>query len=216
MTKVAFIYLNIANYEPPFESVPQAVSSDVEYSVHHFTDENFPPRSAAITPRLQSKIPKFFGWQMALGYDIYIWADSGFAMHRNDSVMWLLGQLGKHDICFIKHPTRTRVVDEANFIRENLPHSNRLMARYKNELLDEGLTAIDLKKDKDLYAAGIFAYRNIPKVQKALKEWWYYTSRYHLDDQLFLPYVMRNCDVGKIDEDYYHCKYFDFIRKHHG
>lgn len=207
--KVAFIYLNIDNYEPPFESVPQVVNGDIDFKFYHFTDDNFPPRTCAMTPRLQSRIPKYFGWQMVPNQDIYIWADSGFAMHREDSVQWLLDQLGNHDIVFIKHPYRDKVSEEADFIRENLSNSNRLMKRYQNELLDEQMTEIG---DGKLYAAGIFAYKNTKKVQDAMKEWWYHVSRYHLDDQLSLFYAFKNCDIETIDDDYYHCKYFTFIR----
>jgi len=213
MKKVAFIYLNIDNFEPPFESVNQKTSGDIEFSFHHFTDDNFLPKRASITPRLQSRIPKYFGWQMVPNYDIYIWADSGFAMHREDSAQWLLDCLGEHDIVFIKHPTRKTIGEEADFIRENLFKSNRLMARYKNELLEEQMNVID--KNGTLYAAGIFAYKNTLKVQLAMKEWWYNVSRFHLDDQLSIPSSFKDCDVGIIDEEYYKCKYFTFIRKRH-
>jgi hypothetical protein len=206
--KVAFIYLNIDNYEPPYESVPQ-ITPGYEYDVFHFTDENFPPRSCAITPRLQSKIHKFFGWQIVPDYDIYIWVDSGFAMHRDDSVAWLLEQLGDNDIAFLRHPTRELISQEADFIRENLKKSNRLMARYDNELLDELMATMP---DGKLYAGGIFAYRNNERVQLAMKEWWYNTSRYHLDDQLSISHSFKDCKIGMIDEEYYKSKYFTFIR----
>jgi len=211
MKKVAFIYLNIDHYEPPFESVAQ-VTPGFEFSFHHFTDENFPPRKCAITPRLQSKIHKFFGWQIVPDYDIYVWVDSGFAMHREDSMAWLLKHLGSNDIVFLKHPTRETVGEEADFLKENLPKSNRLMKRYTNELLDEEMKVIG-RKGK-LYAGGIFAYKNTPKVQKAMKEWWYHTSRFHLDDQLSASYVFKDCKVKVVDEPYYGSKYFTFIRKH--
>jgi hypothetical protein len=82
--------------------------------------------------------------------------------------------------------------------------------------LEEELIAINAgtEEDDSLYAGGIFAYKNIPKIQTAMKDWWYHTSRYHLDDQLSLPYVLREnkCSVNVIDDEYYKCKYFTFIR----
>ena len=211
--KVAFIYLNTNDYEPPFESIPQTVSNDIELSYHFFNDTNFPLRFNAMTPRLQVNLAKMFMWQMFPGYETYIWADSQFAMQREDSAKWLLEQLGSHDIVLFKHPDRTTVKEEADFLRDRLPTSKRLMKRYKDEWLDELMETIPT--DGILYASGIFAYRNSLKIQEAFKEWWYYTTRYHLNNQLSLSHAFRNCDVGMIDDDYFHCKYFTSIRTRH-
>ena len=61
-------------------------------------------------------------------------------------------------------------------------------------MLDEQIRVI--RKDKEykddlLLLSGMFMYRNIPKVQKALKEWWHHITRYHVVDQLAFPYVIK-------------------------
>lgn len=214
--KVAFISANLGNYESITVSVPQTVLEDIELSYYLYTNKNFPPRSKTMAPRLQAKIPKMFAWQMVPGHDVYIWTDAQFTMLRGDSIMWLINQLEDYDIAIFKHPFRDTVAKECDFLRDNMPISNRLMERYTGELLDEQMNVCisDLKQDNVLYASGIFIYRNNPQVQSLMKEWWYYTTRYHNLDQLSLPLAIQEsgCKAKSINEDYYHCKYFTLMR----
>jgi hypothetical protein len=216
---IAVMSANLGNAEAPVQHVAQVVPPWTTVSMHLFTDETFPPRRAAMTPRLQSKLPKLFGWEMVPDSDVYVWIDAAFRLAREDSIIWLLRQLADHDIVFFEHPERQTIEEEAAFLRDNLATSQRLQARYQGELLDEQMEAIraTFSYDEHLYASGIFAYRPIHRVKQAMKEWWFHISRYHLNDQLSLPYALASadCDVATIDAQIgygYHEPHFEFTR----
>jgi len=208
--KVALISANLGKFEKTLVSVPQN-TDNFELNTYLFTDENFPPRDRVMSPRLQAKIPKMFGWQMAPGHDFYVWMDAAAFMSKPNAVIWMLTKLGNHDIAFFVHPHRRRLRQEFEFLRQELPTSNRLKSRYMNELLEEQFEEID-NGEATLCAAGIFAYRANARVRALMKEWWYNTSRYHINDQLSLPHCLTNsdCSVKYIQEDIFNCKYFTF------
>ena len=188
--KIAVLTANVGNFEKPVTYVPQTM----EYHFYEFNDLNFPRRNCSMTPRLQARIPKMFGWQMAPGYDVYIWVDSSYSLQNKNSVKWFMDQLGDFDIALFKHPTRGTIKQEAEHIHDQLEKGcPYITPRYENELLSEQLKAIysDLNySDSLLFASTAFIYRNIEKVRNMLKEWWYHTSRFHSVDQLALPYVV--------------------------
>lgn len=202
-----------------FEIQVDPAEQSVPVDFYRFTDENFPPRYKAMTSRLQAKIPKMFGWQMVPDYDYYIWIDSSFALLNPDSVKWFLEQCEGVDAAFFKHPDRNTIQEEADFIKNKIAEGNRyLCCRYPNELGDEELA--EIRADKDfvdnlLIAAGFFIYRNNEKIHNLMKEWWYFTSRYNVNDQLGLPYAIykSGCKVKIINENYLKCPYLTFTRK---
>ena len=67
--------------------------------------------------------------------------------------------------------------------------------------------------DDKLFAAGCFIYRNNPRVRKVMREWWYYVSRYHTNDQLSLPYVIwKKVSFRITDENFLNSRYLKFLR----
>ncbi len=166
-----------------------------EVTVHRWTDETFPPRHLSMTPRLQAKLPKMFGWEMAPGAELYLWIDASFALQRDDVAAWFLGHLAAADFACFAHPKRSTIVEEHAYIKTQMAGGNGyLLSRYSGELFDEALAAIldqTLYIDDALYASGAFIYRDSPKVRDAMREWWFHTSRYLVMDQLALPYVLR-------------------------
>jgi hypothetical protein len=227
MSKIVVISANLGNFDAVTEHVPQSIPADY----YRFTDENFSPRKMAMTPRLQARIPKMFGWQMCQGYDYYIWIDSSLAMLHPDSIKWLLEQC-TGDIAFFIHPDRKTVAQEAEFIKKRIETGSKyLCTRYTNELIDEQLAEIQADntyKDDLLLATGSFIYKNNPKVHALMKEWWYHTSRYHSVDQLGLPYAIyktrcnvnvikhelydSTCSIRVIKEHYMHTPYLTYVR----
>lgn len=210
--RVAVISANLGSFDNPQDIVPQSVKCDF----FRFTDENFPPREKALTPRLQARIPKMFGWQMKPGYDIYVWLDSSVTFEHPDSVKWLLEQLGDADVAVLKHPNRSSLKAEADYLKERLKSDNQyIIPRYKNELIDEQLAEIDADTtyvDNRLYASTVYVYRNTQQVRDALKEWWYHTSRYHSIDQLSFPYILRNLRVNVMNISYFKTPYITYTR----
>lgn len=198
--KVAVVTANLGKFDTVVENVPQSVP----YDFYRFTDDNFPPRYCSMTPRLQARIPKMFMWQMCPGYDYYIWVDSSSALLHKDSVKWFLSQCGTEDIAVFPHGRRKTIAQEAEYIKERLRRKCEYVTpRYDNELADEQLAEIKANKtyvDDKLYHSVAFIYRNNVKVQNAMVQWWYRTSRFHSVDQLAFPYVLwlGGCSVNVI------------------
>lgn len=213
--KICLISANLGDFERNFvENGSQSVKIDT----FRFTDENFLPRDKSMTPRLQARIPKMFGWQMVPNYDIYIWVDGSCALLNTDSVKWLVEKLGDADIALLRHPNRKSIQQEADYLKERLTHDNQyIIPRYKNELIDEQLAEIHADKDfidDKLFASTVMIYRNNARVRAMMKEWWYHTSRYHSIDQLSLPYAIfkSGCRINVIRESYMKTPYITYTR----
>ena len=185
--------------------------ADQPADIYRYTEQNFPLRKA-LTPHAQSKIPKCFGWDLAPDYKFYIWVDACYQLFEG-ATEFLLKELGDNDILVFPHPFHKTVGEEYEFLKKELPKSKYLQKRYDSELLEEVYKLLD-GEDK-IYHAAIFIYRNTPEVQQALKEWWYYDSRYHLDDQLTWPKTLKGLKVGIMKQKIVEYPYWKYQR-HNG
>lgn len=212
--KICILTANLGGFDKIIDPVPQSISCDF----FRFTDHNFPPREGAMTPRLQARITKVFGWQMVPGYDLYVWVDSSCAIENPDTVKWLLNQLGSNDIAMFKHPNRNSIQAEGDYINRRLSKGcPYITPRYKNELIEEQMKEINNDKgfvDNKLFASTVLIYRNNEKVHSLMREWWYGISRYHQVDQMWLPYALykTGCSFSTIDADYQHNEYLTYVR----
>lgn len=214
--KVQILQANLGDFDHPVDPVKQ--NTEHEVSFHRFTDDNFPPITG-LTPRLQYRIPKCFGWHMVPGADVYIWLDGSVSFERPDCVQWYMSQLGDNDIGFFKHPSRRNVRQEVEHIEEHLRLGKPyITSRYKNGLHREFLDRIlnEGYKDRVLYASTAFIYRNTSPVQRALEDWWALGSRYFSCDQIQLPWVLwkHKLKVKIFDEYIYKSGYISLVSKH--
>lgn len=195
MNKIAIVSANLGGFDKPTEHVPQALANDY----FMFTDENFPPRSKAMTPRLQAKIPKCFAWQMRPGYDFYMWIDGNLTLTSPDSLKYFYDQCRDYDIVVLKHPRRDSARWEGRYLRRGLAQGSRYLAgRYEGEWVDGQLAEIASDPDFEdniLVNGGVFVYRNTPQVQHMLKEWWYHISRYLIMDQSSFAYALKKSGI---------------------
>lgn len=211
---IALLTANTGRFDKDFQYVEQSVP----FEFYQFTDSNFPPRHCAMTPRLQARIPKCFGWQMVPNYDVYIWVDSSMAITNKDTVKWFIEQLEDKDAAFFKHPDRNTIEEELNFIEKKIKEKNYyLTPRYSNEFGKEELEEIkssDYPLNSPLIASTAFVYRNRPNVCEMLKEWWYHISRYHIVDQLGLPYCLWKYKINYnlINAHYMKTPYMEYVR----
>jgi sarcosine oxidase delta subunit len=212
--KVAVITANVGNFEKPAEQPKQTVACDF----FHFNDQNFSLRTKALTPRLQARIAKMFGWQLAPGYDYYIWVDSSCTLTGPDSLKLFLKKAEDVDVVVFKHPNRNTIQEEADYLKYRLSiNCPYITPRYKNELIDEQLAEIQADKDfvdQNLFASTGLVYKNNEKVRDMMKEWWYHTSRYHSIDQLSLPYVLAKSGlkVNVLPDKYSDSPYITYVR----
>jgi hypothetical protein len=217
VARIAVVTANLGKFDPIFKYWNQSV----EYDYYLFTDDNFPPRMCAMTPRMQARIVKCFAWQMVPGYDYYIWVDGSCSLWNRDSVKWFLEQCDGYDAAFFRHPDRSTIQQECDFLKLKLAQQSRyICSRYQGELLDEQMAEINSDPtftDNLLIASTAFVYRDSPSMQDLFKHWWYHISRYHIIDQLSLPYVIHKsvCRVNIINENYGNIPYLTHTRKLH-
>lgn len=200
MTKRAVVLsANLGSYDPPVAWVDQRSPAGWTVEVHRFTDANFPPRSLAMTSRLQCGIPKMFGWELVPGADLYIWIDASRGLLRPDTAAWFIEHIGGAEMLLFLHPERASIRAEFEFVKARMarPGERYLNSRYAGEWLDAQFAAVNhpWHVDNRLYASTAFAYRPTLRVQQALGEWWFHKSRYLLHDQLALPFVIRRHHV---------------------
>lgn len=211
MPKLAVLTCILGGFDKPVDPAPQ----DMEIFFHRFTDEDFPP-IAAWDPRLQYRIPKTHGWEMMPNHDLYIWLDGAVTLTQDDSASWYHQHLGDGDIAFFAHPNRKWIVDEVKHIDDHLKANKPyITARYKNGLHWEQFAHYD-NILAPLYASPAFIYRNTPKVQAALKDWWYYGSRYYTCDQVNLTYALQKhkLDVRTLPGTVFKSPHARLISKH--
>lgn len=188
--KIAMITASLGNFDKVEAHVPQSIP----YDYHLFTDNNY-PRFKTMAPRLQAKIPKCFGWELAPGYDYYMWIDGNLVLTNPDSLKYFFDNCQDYDMVVLKHPGRDTVRWEARYINRGMDQQSRyFVGRYINELMNEQMNEINSDKsfaDDMLVIGGVFMYKNTPQVQRMLKEWWYHSSRYNVMDQLSFTYLLK-------------------------
>lgn len=74
--KIAVVSASLGNGNV---QAPAYVKQNIPTSFFFFNDVNFPPRTKAMTPKLQSKIVKFFAWQLIPNFDYYLWSENALA-----------------------------------------------------------------------------------------------------------------------------------------
>ena len=169
-----------------------------------------------MTPRMQARIVKMFGWQLVPDYDIYLWHDASVRLSNRTSVKWFMEKLGDAEMAVFIHPDRETVLDEADYLKFRLLAEKEgskkpyVLPRYENEWIDDHLLEVD--PNRQLLASTAFIYKNTLGVQQAMKRWWYYTSRYHIIDQLGFPEAIKNIKANVIPDKYYECEYLESTR----
>jgi len=219
MIRVAILSANLGHFDPEVPDVEQVVPKNVEVTFHTYTDKDFPP-IAGLTPRMQYRIPKMFGWEMFSGYDYYLWMDGSLHMQRPDVITWYLSMIENTEFVVFKHPHRHSVEEEVKYIDWKLDIRNMYIARrYQHGLHKENLELMKKDptwKDDTLYASTVFMYKNIPRVQEMMKTWWYLQSRYWSCDQVCLPYALFKHEVSvyRINDHVFKNIYFKVGGRH--
>lgn len=212
---IAVLTANLGN----FDSVTENVQQSVPHVFHRFTDQNFPPIKG-LTPRLQYRIPKMFGWEMMPGHDIYIWLDGSFSMQHPDSIKWFISQLGNADIAVFRHPWRKTAKEEVDHIEEYLKKGNKyITSRYENGLHKEQYDFMMKDPgfvDEHLFTSTAFVYRNRADVVAALAHWWMQSSRFFTCDQIVFPYILlkSGLTIKVIEENQYRIPYLSLTSHH--
>lgn len=218
MGRLAILTANLNSFDKVVAPVGQRLPEGIDQiSYHCFTDSDFPP-IAGLTPRLQYRIPKFFGWQMFPDYDYYLWVDGSLTLTEDNAARWFMEQLGHADIAVFNHPWRKTIQEESDHIEDHLLKGKPyITARYANGLHKEQLADIQLDDnytDDHLYASTAFLYKDSEELRDAMRLIWLHQSRYYTCDQLAFTYGLRNLAVKVIDENPFKASHLTHASKH--
>jgi hypothetical protein len=214
--KLLIYTANLGNFDKRQENEEQELPTGIDQIEYwRCTDADFPPRFNAMTPRLQARIVKCFGWQMKPDFDFYLWVDSSCRLPNKHCADWFMEQLGEwefsKEMAVFKHNKRDTIQQEADYLKHRLAiKCPYVTPRYENEDIDGQLAEVD--PNARLYASTAFIYRNTSQVQDALKEWWYHIARFHSIDQLSLPFCIKDVPHNVIEEDYLDVPYLEYMR----
>lgn len=211
---IAVISTAMGGFDKKQNHVKQSVPADYV----HFNDENFPLRVNSMGPRLQARIPKMFAWQMVPDYDYYLWVDSSCRLSHEDSIKWFREQLGDKDIVVFKHPHRSTVQEEADYLRERLAleasgkKQKYILPRYEFERLDDQMAVVE--PNDPLFATTALMYKNDTPTRDLMAIWWLHTSLYHTNEQLSLATALRHSGAthNVIPDNYLNIKYLEYVR----
>ena len=138
------------------------ISERYNIVLNRIDDSTETSREKSMMPRLRGKIPKMLVWEDHPGYDYYIWMDASFSLLKSNAIERMIDYCIGWDACFFKHPARTSVKQELDFVVELMINDNQyLIERYSGEKMTEQVDfyAKDLTwKDNLLLACGIFIY----------------------------------------------------------
>jgi len=216
--RICVLSANLGAYDQPVDWPALDVPIGSTVDVHRFTDENLPPRPLAMTSRLQCGIPKWWGYEMRPGYNVYAWCDAS-CVPTPAFATWFLTRLGPDDIAVFRHPDRRTIREEYEFMADRLarPGERYLTSRYKGELLHEQYEHIcrdESYVDGWLLASTAFMYRPTARVQDAFRATFGAKARWLLHDQLYFPYALAKagCRVRVIEENYLRCPALTYVR----
>ena len=199
------------------DSFGKHCSQNVGFDDIKITEDILPPR-LGLTPRLQAKIPKCFAWQLYPKYDYYLWLDGNITLANPTALEYFQEQIQDHDIVVLRHPDRPNIRQEVRYTRKGVNQQSRYMVnRYTGEQYEEFYKLV--RKDKKyiddlLVIGGVFMYRNTPEVQAMFKEWWYYITRYCIQDQISFPYVLKKSGlrIKVLEHDFANWNYIKITR----
>lgn len=130
-------------------------------------------------------------------YTAFIWADGAFTL-KPGLVEWLLGHMGNADAAFISHPYRSTTTQEIEYMYSKMMTDAYLKVRYSAEPMREQVQAYlqdGFPEAAPLIGAGLFIRRNTDKVNRAMEHWYIENTKWSIQDQLSLPFIIWKHDL---------------------
>jgi GR25 family glycosyltransferase involved in LPS biosynthesis len=170
--------------------------------VYDDTNSVFPSKD--LNPRLRAKYFRMCSHMLYPLVPFFIWVDSSIQL-KDGIIDWMKNILGDYDAVFFKHSLRSSIVEENNYVNENMKTSY-LNKRYSNYDLNAQVDSYlkDGFPDKDgLIETGLFLRKNTENVNKAFEHWFIEQVKWSIQDQLSLPYILWKHKINyKIITDY--------------
>lgn len=139
--------------------------------------------------RRNVKLPKILGFMLIPGYDYYIWHDHYCEVQINPKII-IEEYLKDGDMGVFKHAKRNCIHEELHMVA---------LAKFETveclNMTHEVLRLCNYPKNGGLYEMTSFIYRNTPKVQAAMLNWWDCIVRSSSRDQLTFPLTVKMNDL---------------------
>lgn len=159
-----------------------------EHHYHYFTRPPYPLPN--LNNRLKGKYCKILTHRI-LGSDIFIWIDGSVQILTEDFVEWCCEQVKDCDVAISRHPDRTNVFDEIDYILRNTDTSTYLSQRYSEEPFVQERAFYEKKglpRDFPLYACWFFVRKNNNKLNNVFDDWWMRVLEFTNFDQTQFSY----------------------------
>ncbi len=218
--KICVSTANLGTIDPGAILHTQQVMPDTWHADYFsYNNDNFAPRSGALHPRLQAKIPKMLAHEMHPGYDYYVWIDGSIALRDKSALFWLISQCEGFDIALFPHPYRCNIREEIEYcFAEMIAGNTYLNERYQNEpLLEQANLYLSDPNfvDNNLFAGGVFAYSTsiLRTSHNMMSDWFYHCARHSVQDQISLPFLFykHGINYNMICENIFANPYFSFV-----
>ena len=155
-----------------------------------YTDPIYPNKS--FHPRLRAKYFKMCSHHLHPEYKAYIWFDGTFTL-KPGFVEWAIDKLGEADCAFFSHVDRTNIVEELEHVVDGIRENDEyIITRYGDDPMTEQVETYlkEMPLNSGLYQGGLFIRRNTPKVNAAFDHWYIENTKWSVQDQLSLPYII--------------------------
>lgn len=187
---------DFGNEFPKNIKIPEQ-NGNFEISIKSHDDYNNYGRHLSLSPRMKSKIPKMMDWINEKA-DFYIWIDSKFEIISENFVRDIISKLDIFDICLFRHPHRSSIKEESEFVLESMKiGSEYLISRYEGEPIKEQtfsyLSDPDFV-DENLFALGLFAFSKrlvYNENNNIMKDWLFQNTYWTIQDQISFPYLLK-------------------------
>jgi hypothetical protein len=158
-------------------------------------------------PRKNAKLYKVLPHRFFPDYEYSLWVD-GTHMPVVDARFLVHTFLRKEHIALFAHPVRNCIYEEMEVCLRYNKEDVAVIAKLKQKYLNEkypcynGLATCTV----------VLRKHHVPKVQRAMEDWWQEIENYSMRDQLSFNYIARRHQLGYavIPGDIYHNHYFSF------
>lgn len=165
--KIAVVTANFGGIDKKKEIPKQTIEFDRFYIDEHNREFTFND----VNNRLAAKYYKICTHRIYSDYDVYIWLDASVHVISGNFIESFITQLGSSEIAIQKHPFRSSIYEEADFIIRSIKNGNKyLSTRYNINALLKELKFIG-NGIEGLFGCGLFARVNSEKINKIFDLW---------------------------------------------
>lgn len=194
MKRIAVITWNIGGMDPERIIPKQSVTFDRYY----VTDQNIPYPFPLLDNRMKAKYGKIQGHRI-YDHDILIWIDGNVQITDSKFIEGLCDSLNGFDVAISKHPHRTDIYQEADYMVSEIRSGNSyLRARYNwQEVQNEAehFRSAGHPAKAGLFWCGLFARVNTPRVNSCFDAWWDDNLKFVNYDQNSFAYEAHRFDL---------------------